>query len=335
MGTIVKLGIVQYLRRKKRKSTRTIVQVDELVYFEHMLNVVNGPLILLQILQLLIPAYTQMVFGNLVFCSVWGFFAQFGIIHRAIGGLGIAATRVICICFHSVVVNIGADRLVRYICGLMFTLSFLFAVGLSVELAMLAPEISMSLFQDPRPVPPKARTKFISTAVSPVLDGTACLIFNVVEFVCYVIIFVEMYKQHKRHLRLCLGNKPQLAQQKKRRNTVSAVGHFISWAVEMLIFGSLQYIVRVNRENDKLSLWIFFLLRLFMPTINYVIFPTLQAATSEELRNHIFNLVNWKGMCSHVCRKLGKNGNNVGDQVAQGIELQTLKNGNAHMMNDE
>ena len=72
-----------------------------------------------------------------------------------------------------------------------------------------------------------------------------------------------------------------------------------------------------------------------MPSINYVIFPTLQAATSEELRNHVFNLVNWKGMCSPVCRKLGKNGNNVGDEVAQGIELQTLKNGNAHMMNDE
>ena len=40
---------------------------------------------------------------------------------------------------------------------------------------------------------------------------TTCIIFNIMEFICHVILFVEVRKQYKMHVQLCLQNKPKLA----------------------------------------------------------------------------------------------------------------------------
>ena len=40
-------------------------------------------------------------------------------------------------------------------------------------------------------------------------------------------------QHHERHVRLCLSNKPKLARSKKRRNVITAVGHFTSWITEI------------------------------------------------------------------------------------------------------
>ena len=56
-----------------------------------------------------------------------------------------------------------------------------------------------------------------------------CLALNVLEFLCFALIFAEMRVHHKRHVALCLANKPGAARRKKRRNVITAAGHFISW----------------------------------------------------------------------------------------------------------
>ena len=43
------------------------------------------------------------------------------------------------------------------------------------------------------------------------------LTLNAIEFVCFVVIFVELYKHHKRHVELCLANKPNTASTKEKR----------------------------------------------------------------------------------------------------------------------
>ena len=96
-----------------------------------------------------------------------------------------------------------------------------------------------------------------------------CLALNVLELLCFAFIFAEMRVHHKgsiriydvhtlvierrdnrgieepnnirgghmcvtpftpqRHVALCLANKPGAARRKKRRNVVTAAGHFVSW----------------------------------------------------------------------------------------------------------
>ena len=100
-----------------------------------------------------------------------------------------------------------------------------------------------------------------------------------------------MYRHHKRHVRLCLTNKPKLAKLKKSRNTVTAVGHFTSWVAEILIFGLLQFTVSANQESLPLEFefitWI--ILRVYRHSINYSIFPMVQCVTSKDLRAFVFN----------------------------------------------
>ena len=92
VGTFVKTSMIRFLKQRK-SSTRTTLQVDDLVLFEQLVNLINGPLILMQLAHILFPSYTQQVLGNIVFCSSWSTLMAIGLFHRAIGGLGIAVVR--------------------------------------------------------------------------------------------------------------------------------------------------------------------------------------------------------------------------------------------------
>ena len=116
-------------------------------------------------------------------------------------------------------------------------MSLIFATGFIAESATLFPEMNLTFFMDLRPTLPQMLIKFLSSAIYCKVVTGICLLFNVLEFFCYVIIFFEMYKHHKRHTRLCLSDKPKLANLKRRQNTITAVGHFASWVVEFLILG--------------------------------------------------------------------------------------------------
>ena len=251
------------------------------------------------------------------FSSVWKVLASLVTLHRVIGGLGIALVRVLCICSPHLVLHFGAKRLVKFTCGLTFSLSLILAIGLTVEMAVVAPEIILNTFRNHKPVPNEYLSKSIFCRVS----GSCCVMANVLEFICYVIIFVIMYKQHKRHVRLCLSNKPKLAQKKKRRNTVTAVGHFTSWAIEILIFGFLKYIVVAHRTSSGFSAWACWLLGFFAFSINYVIFPSVQALSSEDLRAHVFSVDRCKEMFSILHCKFKSDKKDV-DGPGEGIELQ-------------
>ena len=145
---------------------------------------------------------------------------------------------------------------------------------------------------------------------------------NGVEFICYLILFWEMYKHHKKHVKLCLSNKPHLAKKKKRQNIISTVGHFASWLTEITLFGLLHCLVFGKYYTENSSYNIFFF-RLFVPSINYIVFPSVQAIASQDLREHVFSLDSFKGKCL-------KCGNNIEDNSPEEIELQVLPNGNVH-----
>ena len=137
-----------------------------------------------------------------------------------------------------------------------------------------------------------------------------------------------MYYHRKRHSRLCLSNKPKLANQRKRRNSVTTVGHFTSWVVEILIFGVLGHLIKTNKVTFPSGEWLF--LCVFMPSVNYFVFPAVQAITSEELRKHVFRIQYCKECCLCVnCNlKLCVRNDDV-DVGAEEIELSVIQNGNA------
>lgn len=205
--------------------------------------------------------------------------------------------------------------MIQVVCLLTFTISLALAVGYTTESAILAPEMILTVFKDLKPNPPSVRIQYLSGAVCLKIASLAFLIFNVLEFLCYMIIFFEMYRHHKRHVRLCLTNKPKLAKLKKSRNTVTAVGHFISWAAEILIFGLLQFTLSANQESLPLEFefvtWI--ILRVFRHSINYSVFPMVQCITSKDLRAFVFNFDHISESCS--CVKCSTGDGEVFDSV--------------------
>ena len=149
---------------------------------------------------------------------------------------------------------------------------------------------------------------------------TACLIFNFLEFICFVVLFLEMRQHHKRHVTLCLYNKPEIARQKKRRNVITTAGHFASWLVEMFFFGVIPNILLRNKECvGPLAQSIFLLL---LPGVNYAVFPLVQALTSQDLREHIFSLKFSKPSCLCHCKP-----QTDGAEIAQEMEFQVVGNG--------
>ena len=248
------------------------------------------------------------------------------IAYRAIGGLGIAGVRVLCISFHNVVRGIGAKRLVDCTGLGMLMLSVILGFGGSIESFVSDPQLMICV---------TLGYKLVGSNVDSLKEETiffkifaiACTMSNVMEFICHIILFLEMRKQHKRHIQLCVQNKPKLAKLKQQRNTISAIGHFISWFAELLIFGMIHYILRASGKTAESRE---FYLRLFMPSINFAVFPAVQALTSHDLRGHVFSLNFLGEICHDIYCKFKPESNNVqGGDDAHDIELQSLGNNNA------
>ena len=241
--------------------------------------------------------------------------------------------RVLCIKYTNFVRHCGGKRLVISVCALTFIISLLFAIGLTVEIAIICPEITLKLSL--RAASPTMRDKLLSSVVFIRIASLSILFLNLLEFFCYVIIFFEMYKHHKRHVKLCLSNKPKLANLKRRQNNITAVGHFSSWITEILIFAFLQYILLVNKESNPIFGVLF--LRVFTPSINYLVFPTVQTMASKNLRSHVFSL----GCCNEGCLCVEcikieneleheQNVPPVAQNNIQQFQLEVLQNGHAH-----
>ena len=73
-----------------------------------------------------------------------------------------------------------------------------------------------------------------------------------------------------------------------QKNVITGMGHFISWLTEILVFVTIQVIVvAMGRVQWGRIHWDWFFLMLW-PSINYVVFPTVQTLTSDQLRRHTF-----------------------------------------------
>ena len=218
--------------------------------------------------------------------------------------------------------------MVNCVCGITLCLTSIFAVGSTIETASLAPEIILSFFKDLEGPTPTVVTTFLSAAIFIRVVTAFCILFNTLEFLCYGTIFLEMHRHHKRHTNLCLSNKPKLANMKKKQNTITAVGQFVSWVVEMVIFGLLQYILVSAKENIyHQTMWIFY--SVLMPSINYLTFPLVQAIASKDLREHVFNVECCTQSCFCTSCITRGSGQNVQGAAPGNIQLQVMQNGHA------
>ena len=216
----------------------------------------------------------------------------------------------------------------NYVCFFTFSLTLICGTGAALELSQKGPELMLSFLRDMRPIDIMSFKDIREALVFTKVVLLSAFISNGVEFICYLLLFWEMYKHHKKHVKLCLSNKPQLAKKKRRQNTISTVGHFASWLSEIiLVYGFIHYVVLGKHNTENIS-YIFFFLRLFLPSINYIVFPSVQAIASEDLRKHVFSLDHFKGICLNC-------GNNKKDDSPEDIELQVIHhnyNGHAHQM---
>ena len=92
IGSYIKYKMIEYLQRKDR-STNTTIQVDDMVLFEQRVNLLNGPLIFMQLIRILLPSCMEDILGNIPFCFVYAVLSTCALVHRAAGGLGIAGVR--------------------------------------------------------------------------------------------------------------------------------------------------------------------------------------------------------------------------------------------------
>ena len=96
-GTYIKIRIIQYLLNKATSAKRNsfgyqIIRIDDLIFFEEAVTFLSTPLILMQLIRILFPVMKELL-GNVVFSAIMETLAAFALVHRAMGGLGIAAVR--------------------------------------------------------------------------------------------------------------------------------------------------------------------------------------------------------------------------------------------------
>ena len=118
-------------------------------------------------------------------------------------------------------------------------------------------------------------------------DGPPCA-----EFLFFLIIISELVR-HNRSAATSSGR--DVGRKRAHKNVVTGAGHFISWLIEFLLFFICHSIVTAQKDSLGSTHWIYFML---WPSINYVVFPTVQTLTSDNLRLHTFGRI-----YSSCCRR--------------------------------
>ena len=141
------------------------------------------------------------------------------------------------------------------------------------------------------------------------IASIACIVSNLIEFLFFIVIIHELYRLHQIRVR----HRPNAARRHAKKNVITAMGHFVSWVVEMFVFGILGLLVfsrHLHQDKLDLSLWMFAML---VPSMSYAIFPAIQVLTSPDLRQHVF--------CQMSCIR-----QQSGAEVEE-IELNVIANG--------
>ena len=201
--------------------------------------------------------------------------------------------------------RVGVSRLVCVSKWLGFVVSLVFTVGRIGEYCLLGKLDDLlyySYFATLNTQVAKLETYF------DYLTPATCFACNVIELVLFIIIVSELLRLHIRRVR----QRPDAAERHARKNAITATGHFLSWVTEMILYGAINVVVHFPHTLDDIA-WVFFML---FPSINYVVFPTIQSLTSPEMRRHVFS-------CDFSKCKCGGKGE---DQV-QAALMQGLPNG--------
>ena len=179
---------------------------------------------------------------------------------------------------HNILLYIGVKRFVCCTKWSAFTISFIFTLAqLTEHLISVNPSnmVFYSYFKD-------QKTEIVEfEAIVDSIMVKSCLVSNLVELVLFVIIIFELVKLHMHRVRINMGNT------QVSKNAITAFGHFISWTVELFLFGISNYIIMEHKEVLGQTHWIIFML---LPSLNYI-FPTVQILTSPDLRHNVFGFM--------------------------------------------
>ena len=118
---------------------------------------------------------------------------------------------------------------------------------------------------------------------------------NIAEFFFFIIIISQLVRQTKGASSLLISSRRNVGRKRMHKNVVTGVGHFISWLIEFLLFVICHSIVTAQKDSLGFAHWMYFML---WPSVNYVVFPTVQTLTSDNLRGHAFG---W--MYSSCCKR--------------------------------
>ena len=89
LGTFVKCKMIQFLRAPRHHKTA----IDDLTLFEQLINLLNGPVICMQLLRILNPPLLRPLFENIVVCRMTEATVMLALCHRSLGGTVIAGVR--------------------------------------------------------------------------------------------------------------------------------------------------------------------------------------------------------------------------------------------------
>ena len=209
--------------------------------------------------------------------------------------------------FHNFLLVVGVRRFVSCAKWSGFTISCVITLGHFIEhLFSVHPSnmVYYSYFKDQRAEIVEFEAIFDQIMI------TLCLVANIIEFFLFAIIIYELVKQYRIRVRINARNT------QGRKNAITGLGHFISWTVEMVLFGISQYIIVEHKSVLGLSHWVIFML---LPSMNYI-FPTVQILTSPDLRHYAFGF-----LCSRPCKSNGcGHGTADNEDVEKNLDNQRL-----------
>ena len=162
--------------------------------------------------------------------------------------------------------------------------------------------------------------KAFSTKVIAILS----VISNLFELFFFIIIIGELLRHERMHNSICHSNDTNSTGfiARKQKNAITSWGHFVSWLIECVVFGTCHWITNSGQSSTG-PLSRFFLMML--PSINYAVFPTAQVFTSPQLRNHVFSPP-FLPTCSCKCFTCTRSEDPEEDAPA--LEMNVIQNGN-------
>ena len=220
---------------------------------------------------------------------------------------------------HSFLLEIGVQRFVNCTKWSAFALSLTFTVGhITEHLFSVNPSnmVFYSYFKD-------QKTEIVEfEAIVDSVMVMSCLVSNLVELVLFVIIINELIQLHMHRVRISVSNT------QASKNAITAFGHFISWTVELFLFGISNYIIVEHKEVLGQTHWIIFML---LPSLNYI-FPTVQILTSPDLRHDVFGFMCCTFNKCRCCRRVPEDDASVNHNIVMNGVPTIIVNGPAHVI---